>query len=83
MTALQYLPESCLERSRSPSLIIRFRVCAGTPQLPDDPGERGCHALASADLVILLSTFRQYDERPALGTVMLETGQADLWLWTA
>ncbi|WP_235516348.1 hypothetical protein, partial [Sphingomonas sp. Leaf226] len=53
------------------NLGIRF----GSSQLSHNPGERGRHTLAPADLVIVLLTFPEHDERPALGAMMPEAPQ--------
>ena len=50
---------------------IRF----GSSQLSHNPGERGRHSLAPADFVIVLLTFPEHDERPALGAMMPEAPQ--------
>ncbi|WP_160172599.1 hypothetical protein [Sphingomonas sp. FUKUSWIS1] len=51
---------------------IRF----GWSQMSHNPGEGGRHTLALADLVILLRTLPEHDERPALGAMMPEAPQS-------
>jgi len=55
--------------------IADLEIPFGSSQLLHNPGERGRHPLAPADLVILLRTPPEHDERPALGAMMPEAPQ--------
>jgi hypothetical protein len=61
--------------------IAGLGICAGSAQLAHYPVERGRHALATADLVILLRTFPEHDEWPALRAVMPEASQGYAHRW--
>jgi hypothetical protein len=55
--------------------IADFGIGFGSSQLSHNPVERGRHTLAPADLVIVLRTFPEHNERPALGASMPEAPQ--------